>query len=296
MTLPELTDADIAERIQHSNRCRVPYCDDQRRPGGRICWEHHDELGRILDPDYRGERKAERAPSIPQMWINLDPTPAKVGGGGGRPPGFGSAPPLNLDAVVLRDRRSAPGPVVEFWHELVPGTNRPNVDRPYFEDVAPIRSVEATLAPIADAVWHARGYDDMWTRLGFPGPPPRRGVVEDCRWLRAHLDDLTADDEAGLIYSNLVDLHHQLRVAAGEPPDKPVATCTGWVEDRITRERVTCGAPLFMPPPDPGVETGPAQPPSLDKRKAVIRCGRCDRPYSYLMLLRQQIGEERKAS
>jgi hypothetical protein len=41
------------------------------------------------------------------------------------------------------------------------------------------------------------------------------------------------------------------------------------------------------------VESGPARPPKLDPAKPVMRCKRCDRPYTHLQLLRLEIGAER---
>lgn len=283
---PQLTDADIRERIAHGRRCHL--CREDRRPGGVLCWDHHDELGRILDPDYLGDRDLERAASIPVLWSRLDPTPTVSGLADRRAPGFASEPPCRLDVIVMRDPRSVAYPVVEVWYEAG------DLDSPHYEDEAALRAVEKAVAGLADAIWEALGYDLLWAGLGRLGPPPRRTVAEHCRWLHTHLHQLTASDDATDLFRDLAELHDQLRPAAGDPKPRPVADCTGWVLDPITREKIECGAPLYLPPPRPGVETGPARPPKLDPGKPALRCGRCDRPYTHLMLLRQQVDAQRK--
>ena len=280
-----LSDDDIAQRIRDGRRCQL--CREDHLPGGRLCGEHCDELGRMLDPDYLGERLLERAGSIPQLWALLDPTPGRSGGLEVRPPGFGSAPPCNLDRVVMRDPRSKAYPVVDVWFELLPGTNLPDWDAPHFEDDSAARAVEKAVAGLVDVVWD---------ELDYHGPRAPRTVAQHCGWLHAHLDHLTSRDDADEVYRDVQDLHDQLRPAAGWPKPRPVAECTGWVRDRDTGERVECGAPLYLPPPDPGVHSGPAQPAKVDPRRPVTRCRRCDRPYTALMLLRQEISQERAAS
>lgn len=280
-----LSDDDIAQRIRDGRRCLL--CREDHLPAGRLCGDHHDELDRMLDPGYHGERDLERAPSIPNLWAALDPMPARNAAPGPRAPGFGSTPPCNLDHVVMRDPRSVAYPVVEVWYELLPGTNVPDWDTPHYEDDAAARAVEKVVAGLVDVVW-----DD----LGYHGPRAPRTVEAHCGWLHAHLDHLTGRDDADEVYRDVADLHGQLRPAAGHPKPRPVADCTGWVRDRDTGEKVECGAPLYLPPPDPGVDVGPANPAKVDPRKPVTRCRRCDRPYTALMLLRQEISQERVAS
>ncbi len=290
---PQLTDADIRERIANGRRCLL--CREDRRRGGTLCWSHHDELGRILDPDYLGDRDLERAASIPVLWERLDPNPTVSGLADRRAPGFASEPPCRLDVIVMRDRRSVPWEVVEVWYEpLHPGVvGVDDLANPHYEDAAP-RPVETSVAGLADAVWEALGYDDLWGSLGWHPAPPVRSVAEHCRWLHTHLHQLTAADDAADLFRDLAELHDQLRPAAGDPKPRPVADCTGWVLDPVTREKVECGAPLYLPPPRPGVDAGPARPPKLDPTKPALRCGRCDRPYTHLMLLRQQVDAQRK--
>lgn len=268
----DLSDADIADRIHRGRRCLL--CREGPRPGGTLCWAHHDELGRILDPNYRGERDLDRAASIPVLYRRLDAAPGTSGGQDRRAPGFASTPPANLHIVAMRDRRSHAHPVVDVWHEA----SDPDHRRPHYEDEHAPRPVALALSGLADVVW-----DD----LGYHGP---REATDDVArlsgWLHAHLEHLTGRDDADETMRDLLDLHDQLRPAAGDPKPRPIGACTGWVPVPETGEKVECREPLYLPPPQPGV--------TVDPRKPVLRCQRCDRPYSHLMLLRLEIGTERE--
>lgn len=272
-----LSDADIAARIRHGRRCPIPQCREDRAGSAAICPDHRDELARMLNPGYVGERDLERAASIPVLWARLDPSPGRGDPNDRRAPGFRSSPPLNLTTVVMRDPRSVGYPVVPVWHELLPGTNLVNWDDPHYEDESPPRSVEKAIGAIVEAVW-----DEV----------PVHGVEAQCAFLHTHLGVLAGRDDAGELYANLWELHDQLRRAAGDPRPKPVASCTGWIRDH-TGAKIECEAPLYAPPPDPGVAAGRARPPKLDPAKPVLRCRRCDRPYTSAMLIRQQIGAQR---
>lgn len=279
----DLTDLAIAARIQQGRRCDL--CREDRRPGGALCWAHHDDLGRILDPDYLGDRDLDRAPSIPRLFADLDPMPGTTGSQDRRAPGFESQAPCNLTAVVMRDPRSASYPVVAVWYDPHPSGWGDDLARPHTEQDNPPRAVAKAVAGLLEAV--AEDLND---------PPPPSGVGAQCWWLHQHLDHLTARDDAAELHRDLTELHLQLRHATGHPPAKPVALCTGWVRDRDTGEKVECRAPLFMPPEQPGVDCGLAQPPKLDPTRPVMRCRRCDRPYTALQLLRLEIGEQASAS
>lgn len=283
MTGP-LSDHDIAARIRAGQRCDLLFCREDRDRNARLCGEHRDELARIVNPDYLGERDLERAASIPRLFERLDPTPGSTGLSDRRPPGFASSPPCNLHVVVMRDHRSASSPVVDVWYDPLPAGGD-DVESPHYEDSAPPRAVESTVAGIVCAL--AEDVDHG---------PVDSSLDTLCRWLHQQLDRIVARDDAAEIFTDLADLHAQLRPAAGDPAPKPVATCTGWVIlDPVTREKVECSAPLFMPPPQPGVDHGPARPPKVDPTKPVMRCRRCDRPYTMLQLLRLEIGAERVA-
>ena len=293
-----LDDAEIAARIRFARRCPIPRCSNERRPGGGICWDHHDELGRMLDPGYQGERDHGRAGSIPVLFARLDPTPAAAGDAGPRAPGFASQPPCDLTPIVMRDRRSVGYPVVEVWFDPHPRGYGDDPARPHYEDDTPGRSITKAITGLVEAL-----YDDLAPGVSFGRVAElvRRahdphGVEPWCRWMHAHLSDITARDDAAEVYADVRELHEQLRPAAGVPHDEPSAYCSGWVRDPATREKIECRAPLYEPPPQPGVERGLARPQPIDPTKPVIRCPRCDRPYTLLMLLRQRVGAERKVS
>lgn len=300
-----LSDADITARIRTGLRCLLP-CREDRRPAGTLCWSHHDELGRILDPTYHGERDLDRAASIPILYARLDPTPATTGAAVRRNPGFASTPPLNLDAVVMRDPRSVGYPVVERWYDPHPSGYGDDHHSPHEEDDTPPRAVHKAITGLAEMV-----YDDVaitlpsGIRTSFANvaaltrhaddPHGVRDVAGWCRWLHLQLDHLTGRDDADEVYRDLTELHDQLRPAAGDPKPRPSAHCTGWVRDP-DGAKVECKAPLYEPPPDPGVEHGVARPALADANRIVIRCSRCDRPYTLMMLLRQRVGEQRSAA
>lgn len=269
-----LTPADIAHRLATGRRC--PLCRNPRRPAGALCWDHHDILARTLDPDYHGDRDLERAASIPVLYARLDPTPTRGDPADRRAPGFASTPPCDLDIVVMRDPRSVGYPVVAVWHELLPGTNQPDLAHPHYEDNHPHRAVPKAVGGLADMLW-----DD----LGYRGPRTARSVEDMCGWLHAHRHALTARDDADDIWRDLTQLHDQLRTAAGDPRPRPVGSCTGWVP-APGGGRDECREPLWLPPPRPGVKIPPSEP--------VLRCDRCDRPYTHLALLRLEIGAERR--
>lgn len=270
-----LSDADITARIRAGTRCQV--CSAQRRPGLQLCDDHRDELARVLDPDYLGDRDAQLAASIPVLYHRLDATPATTDQAGPRAPGFGSDPPCNLDPLVFRDPRSAPGPVVPVWYDPHPSGHGDDLSSPHFEDPHPPRSV-------------ARVIGGVVSTLG--GTDAGDGVESQCAWLHTRVDTLAARSDAAALYRDLIDLHGQLRPAAGDPKPVPSARCTGWVRDPRTREKVECGAGLVEPPPQPGVESGPARPPLAAADRVVLRCHRCDRPYTLMGLLRLRVGDQ----
>lgn len=287
-----LTDAEITARIRAARRCPIPRCREQRPTDAQLCDEHRDELGRILNPDYVGERDLDRAASIPQLYARLDPTPATTGDHGPRAPGFASTPPCDLTPIVMRDNRSVPWPVVDAWYDPHPSGHGDDYDSPHYEDEAAPRAVEKTVAGVVAALWDDWGHHGPLT---LADARTQGDLAEQCAWLHDHLDELIARLDADELYRDLADLHNQLRPAAGDPKPRPVAHCTGYIRDRFTGENVECGAPLFMPPPQPGVDEGLARPPKIDPSKPVIRCPRCDRPYTHLMLLRLEVGEQRRA-
>jgi hypothetical protein len=287
-----LADHDIAARIRQGRRCPIPRCREQRPPTAAICADHRDELARILNPDYHGDRDHSLAASIPQLYARLDPTPSVGDPSDRRAPGFHSVPPLDIDTVVMRDARSVAYPVVDVWYDPLPSGLGDDHNRPHWEDDTPPHAIAKAVEALAEALW-----DDL-----IPPPARHAGTATNltfaddqhgtrrltawCRWLHHHLDQLAARDDADDIHATLTELHDQLRSAAGDPKPQPVARCTGWVHDP-DGAKVECGAGLYLPPPRPGVK--------LDPNKPVMRCPRCDRPYSHLMLLRQELAQERAA-
>lgn len=263
-----------------------PCCELCRQPRGRsllLCTDHLTDLDHLLDPAWEGDRDLALPASIPVYWSRLDPTPA-VTGTGTRAPGYASTPPLALDPVVLTDTRSSADPRAVTWYAQGPD-GRPDFDRPFHERTDR-RPVAPTLAALVQ---------DMWFTQPLPGPPlPLHmlpGVVRDsdvpalAAWLHHHHLALAVRDDVYPLMTMLLDLQHQLRTVTGDPADRPIGWCTGWVRDHHTGVKVECGAQLYEPPPRPGVQLKPNSP--------VIICARCGRPYTALGLLRLQIGKER---
>lgn len=222
----ELTDTEIAARIRDGQRCVLVFCRDGRDRTGALCAEHRDELVRILDLTYDGDRDLGRAASIPRLYARLDPVPGVGSDEGRRSSGFGSRPPCDLSVVVLRDPRSTPD-----------------------ADGAPLPSVLGVLEHLAGG------------QITVTDPDPTGGlrVIALCAFLRTDLDGW-ADAHA---FTVLTRLHRQLRAVAGDPAARPVAQCTGWRWDPEARERIECGEWLYLPPPQPGVHAGLARPPLL---------------------------------
>ena len=234
------------------------------RVGGKLCWDCHRTVAAALDPDNHGDRDTQAPASIPAYWGRLDAAPGRGGDESRRAPGFRSTPPCSLHVVAMRDPRSKPAVWAPMhWPDLV----HDDADgEPW-----PIESA------LADMV---RG---MRTYLGDDQPSPV-GVEALSTWLHAHVLDLTAHPHAAGIRDFLDVLVEQLRVAAGDPRDRPVGRCIEWLPVPDSRDREECGAPLYPPPPRPGVEV-PAEEP-------VLSCRRCHRKYKGRDLVRLRLANE----
>jgi hypothetical protein len=245
-------------------------CPLDRQParlGGVLCHDHSRSVAAALDPDNEGDRDTQAPASIPAYWSRLDATPGRGGDDSRRAPGFRSTPPCNLHVVAIRDPRSRPTP-----------TGR---DDAWGEPAA----AETGLANLARGIW-----DD----LDVHGPDLPNGDVTTggvpglSAWLHAHVLDLTAHPDAAAIHGYLTGLVDQLRIAAGDPRDKPVGWCIDLIHVPGKTERVECGAPLYLPPPRPGVEVPASEP--------VLSCRRCGRRYAGRDLVRLRLANEQEAS
>jgi hypothetical protein len=235
--------------------------------GRHLCWEDIRTVTAALDPDNDGDRDTQTPASIPAYWARLDAAPGRGGDDGRRAPGFRSTPPCNLHVVAMRDPRSRPDP---RGRDDVSGEPRP---------------VETALANLA------RG---LWDHLDLQGPDLPNGDVTPggvpalAGWLHAHVEQLTAHPDAGAIALFLGQLVEQLRTAAGDPRDRPVGRCIEWIRDPHSLEQSECGAPLFLPPPRPGVEVASDEP--------VLQCRRCRRRYAGRDLIRLRLANEQEAA
>lgn len=264
-----------------TTRCSI--CPQPARVGGTTCTDCARDIVRMLDPNWLGDRDEQLPASIPVYWERLDPTPVVSGSVDRRPPGFCSTPPLSLDVVALRDRRSRSWPVVAVWWPARPGDGEPDLDKPMYEAEGEPRSVENILAGLVRSMWEH--LDVQGPELAAGGVLGRSrgdaGVRAHTGWLLDHVDDITAHPHVFELHADLAELQDQLRAAAGDPRDRPIGLCRGLVTVQGMSERVPCRHPLFLPPPRPGVKVPPSQP--------ILRCRRCDQPYRYLELLRMEL-------
>lgn len=237
---------------------------DRPRPAavGLLCARHVEQLGRLLDPDERGQVFARpdeprTPPGIPVLWALLDATPAR-----GEPVGgsvFRSTPPGDLRVMSHRDPRSHAAEAGDPW------------------------SVLGTLAAVARRL-DARDVD------GRPAPLPGRTVDAHCAWLYARLSVLCAAPWVCDAWYDLRALSGQLRAATGDPVARPFGTCRQPVDDDGRRHPDgpwRCATPLWLPEQAP---KGADEPVDLPH----VRCRGCGHTYAPVELVR--IGRQRTAA
>lgn len=220
-------------------------------PGLLMCRGHREGLGRLLDPAERGSmhtRPGEQPvpPSIPVLWARLDarpgsPGPVRVGSGG-----FSSAPPVRLDVVAVRDRRTVPGE----------------------ESGEGAWSALGVLLAIAVRL-DARDIHGRIVALPL-------AVDTLSAWLYARLDALCALEWVPDAWHDLRTLSGALRALTGDPPPKPLGTCRRPVDDTGRPDpdgRATCDTAVYLPPPALRGDDQPAPPP------APVVCPGCGHVY-----------------
>jgi hypothetical protein len=263
------------------------------RTGGTICWRHHDEIARMLDPAYRGDPGAERPASIVVMLGMLNPAPGS-GTTGRRVPGYQSSPSAALHKVVMLDDRSQVGSP-STWY--LPGPDgRDDPTRPVTEDEEVPRAVRKALVALAESLAERLGvpYLDVDAEdLHGPRPTSDRyftslTVTRAVTWLHTNVLRLTEQPDADWIYDDLLELSDQLRPAIGDQRERPTGKCMELVKDRVRGSYRECGCLLYMPPPtrDPEDQT-----PKQAQQAVVVTCRRCRRNYTWLDLIRLHAAE-----
>lgn len=194
---------------------------------------------------------------IGDMYARLDATPGGNGEHGGRgAPGYGSRPPVALNVVAMRDRRTLPYAVAsdavvyvfdaDADHVLQSDQHGPKRGeyverrevwygadgRPHQESDNGVLSVPATLAGIA------AGIADM-RELGAPAG----GVPDVIRWLDGQLDWLTRQSWVSEPAGELHRLAAQIRGV--NEPRRRIGVCPNVIDEGATTR--VCDAPLYAP-------------------------------------------------
>lgn len=256
-----------------------PICGQARAVARTLCLDCCRDVARMLDPAWVGDRDEQIPASIPVLWSQLDPTPSVGDPGGRRAPGFCSTPPLDLQALVLRDWRSRPGSVVPVWYPPRPRDGKDDWSRPLREPDNEPRPTEQTVISLAESIFESL---DVGCSVRGDGSFLRGWLAEHCAWMFERVDDITALPHADEIHRDLTALIDDLRGPAGDPADWSIGECNAVIGRR--GDRKVCGEPLFLPPPRPGLSIPPGEP--------VLRCPGCDKPYRHMDLLRMEIGTE----
>lgn len=173
-------------------------CPPQRarvaRASGMTCWDCHDRVRTQLR-------------ELVIRYLKLTAAPSAGAGVARRAPGYGSRPPLNLHAAMLRDPRTAPAEVGEPHAPL-------NLLLTWGRWIRRERTQPAVRYP-------AGAEDGMIVHI-------------EASYLLSSLDWVTRQQWVGTFAEQLRAVVSQLRSATGEPNPKPVATCA-------------CGHALFPP-------------------------------------------------
>lgn len=263
-------------RLDSLGRCRL--CTLNARNGGTLCWRHHDQIARMLDPKNTGDAEADITASIPVMYWRLVRNLGPGGGGGEqtrRAPGFRSTPAASVHKLVMVDDRSKNDPQV--WYDPHPSGIGDDHTKPHAEEESPVRAVRKALEGIADAFAES---------LEFEGPTRANGryltarTVHDlCLWMHEHVLDISAHPDADDMFDDLRELSDQLRPVIGDRKQAPEGWCLEFLKDRDTGQYRECGCPLYLPPakPDPKGMT------EAERQKLVMMtCRRCHRDYRWL--------------
>lgn len=157
---------------------------------------------------------------INERYFLLDPAPGGGASDGRGAPGFGSRPPANLSALVMRDHRSSQTARVWFGQD----------GRVHREDEAPGMSAWSTLATWSTEVCELRGFELR-----------DRTVAELCYWLGTQLDWLGRQESIAEFERDVTRLVRQLRPMTGDRR-YPIGRCTQEFDDESM-----CGARLYAP-------------------------------------------------
>lgn len=173
--------------------------------------------------------------------------PARRGtSGGSRAPGFGSAPPANLDVIVAGDKRSTRLPLESRDHDPVTDDDDPG----YF-----------VLGVIESEARSAR------ESLGDPAPSGRATLTTEIGYLLGAVERIALTEWVDEFAASIRSIHADLRRLVGDAPPKPLAPCL----------EVGCDGAVFW-------RTDAHLP--AEQRSDKATCSSCARTYEGMGLLR----------
>lgn len=201
-------------------------------PDRLVCWRCRDQLRNALDPDWRGDPWP-----IARLFAALSPEKITGGDGDGRrPPGFGSAVPINTHAVSLADHRSRPDGIV--W--------RDGAGRIHHEPEVGLLHAGTVLGD-----WLAFALGE----LGEAVPLRPWTVARLSGELLARLDWCAGQDWIAYLSTDVRAVHAQLRSAlssvTGEHKPRSIGRCQVVVGQEEGADGVVidvpCGTRLYVP-------------------------------------------------
>lgn len=163
-------------------------------------------------------RRRLRELELYAAWLTLPDLLAPIHGASGRrTPGYGSRPPVRLDAIVLTDPRSRLEP---------PDVNE---DRGIGLDNDTALPIIDTLHVLANHIREARGHQ----------VPVGVTLTREVGYLLGQLDWCAGQPGVADLAEHIRQIHSQARAVAHDRPPDPLGTCL----------KVGCGGQVFPPPP-----------------------------------------------
>lgn len=214
--------SDEEQADEAPNRCTNKQCRRVLTEGWTLC-------------EYCTSRLADDLLEVADRYHKLTAAPAMQPGrydrsGSNKP---GSKPPLNLNVVVMRDARTGSRDAGQW-------TARDGKVHHEDEDHAP-PSVLRELGRWTGALAEHLGYSHM----------PNPNVDDVVAWLNRQSEPIAKWWQAGVLVAAVRILRNRLRSANHDANERPVGACIVDI-DRHGETRA-CGAPVFMPRPEPGV-------------------------------------------
>lgn len=168
-----------------------------------------------------------------------------------RAPGFGSSPPLRIEAVVALDPRSRPSASVDREWD------------PEIDDEDPTRSILTALHSMARMVREEQ-------EMSEPSKPPT--IVREIGYLLGAVDWCASRQWVDELFEEIRELHAQDRGLVKDSPPGPLSECL----------TVTCNGTVFWTKDSP-------DPQDCTKRVDAAKCDTCNRLYIGVDLVRLKV-------